>query len=271
MPPKPPAYVAAPPAYSEEMPESHYRPPTVSGSYNQRSGPHNQRPGPYNQTSGPYNQRFRGATPGPHAHAQNSISVTNVSGRHPMVNTNSFRNVQIPGSIEVEAPPPYTEHARRHTPAHRRRRFIRTPMPEGDETLEQNINNTTEGSHSYIPESTMNSDIPAYASRAEQSRATASEAVASRVSSPRIRESHVEAPRDTESRAQTVARVLRPSGISRIPTRVQGRQSRQLSDVQSRASSILESELSFATPSSSVIVTRNTNVVEYDIEELSVV
>ncbi|XP_045216931.2 uncharacterized protein LOC123566688 [Mercenaria mercenaria] len=266
-PPKPPSYVSAPPAYSEEMPESHFRPATVTGNI-------------------PYNQRFRGTTPLPRRVAHASISMTSASGRHPETNNpRSLRNVQIPGAIEVEAPPPYSEFARGQTPANRRRRFIQSPVPEVTENATQPnvIYSTVEENTDIFSEVSSESGTPSRAqesraqetsvqpSRAVTSRAVDSRATESRAVTTRAQESRVETIRENESRAETVARVLRPSRISRIPTRVHGAQSRQLSDVQSRASSIPTRQTTNVSTNSSTLhdspyIRRDPSVIEENID-----
>lgn len=224
-PPKPPSYVSAPPAYSEEMPESHFRPATVTGNV-------------------PYNQRFRGTNQAVRENGQGTVSMTTTSGRHPAAR--SFRNMQIPGSIDVEAPPPYTEFARGQTPAHRRRRFIRTPVEESNEHNNQNnvVINTVQENTDILSEISDENDSRNQETRMQQSttqppRYTTSRAIDSTASESRdVTTRANESRADNESRAETVTRILRPSRISRIPTRVHGVQSRQLSDVQSRGSSI---------------------------------
>lgn len=215
------------------MPESHFRPATATGNI-------------------PYNQRFRGTTPVARGTRQSSVNFTNTSGRYPMADLSSYRFVQVPGTVEEEAPPPYTEFARGQTPAHRHRRFIRTPVTETNEevTVHAEINNNSNENTDTLSEITQISETPgrpqqsrAHEAGSQVSRTDTSSAINSRTLESQSQESRTETARENESRAETVARVLRPSRISRIPTRIQGTESRQVSDMSSRATSVSSHEI----------------------------
>lgn len=252
-PPKPPSYVSAPPDYSEDMPESHFRPPTVSGHIS-------------------YNQRFRGTTPVSRAPAEGNVHVTSTSGRNPVIYSYSLRNTHIPGAVDSEAPPPYSEFARGHTPANRRhRRFIRSPVQEANEEASMQTQNP--GATSVTTPVVVSSGLESHVgqSRAQETsqRGTESRTIESAVS--RVQESRGDSSLDNGSRAQTVARVLGShSLISRIPTRVHGMQSRHLSSVQSRAST-RPNQASRASTSQSSVTNGTLSVQEEEVPHLAVI
>lgn len=130
---KPPEYTEAPPPYSSEMPESHFRPVTVSGHYL------------------PYNQRFRTPVMQNYPHHNRTIT-TNYSGfisgsrdsmnppnRHharrigvvgiPAIQEGGSQpsQVELPGAPISGPPPTYLERVNPQVEAQRRRRFITTP------------------------------------------------------------------------------------------------------------------------------------------------
>ncbi|KAL4227743.1 hypothetical protein ACF0H5_013179 [Mactra antiquata] len=174
---KPPEYVTSPPEYSAVMPESHYRPVTVNGHVS-------------------YNQRFRGMTPLPE---RGNIAATRTSGRCVIASSQlgTLGTAQIPGVIQGEAPPPYSEFARGRTPANRRQRLITTPIQE--ETNNSNSHNVST-SHSIHR---RNTDTPL---------SSVSSVSGSRLDtdtpSSRPIESRVESRQELQSRSQTVAGVL---------------------------------------------------------------
>lgn len=245
------------------MPESHFRPATATGNI-------------------PYNQRFRGTTPVARGTRQSSVSSTNASGRYQMADVSSYRFVQVPGTVEEEAPPPYTEFARGQTPAHRRRRFIRTPVTESNDevTVQAEINNNSNDNTDTLSEITQISETPglpqqsraheaeSQVSRTDTSSVINSRALESNSVTIRAQESRAESARENESRAETVARVLRPSGISRIPTRILGAESRQLSDVSSRGTTVSSRENSTF---NAMTRTNNTSNVEENLQDLAVI
>lgn len=266
-PPKPPSYISAPPAYSEEMPESHFRPPTVSGHI-------------------PYNQRFRGTTPVPRAPVQGSVHVTSISGSHPTTHSRSFRTTHIPGAVEIEAPPPYTEFARGRTPAdRRRRRFIQTPVQEREELSRTQVNRTDAVADVSDSTSSDSSDesvrvetrvaqssaqhvVNANQSRNQNlSRAGQSRASTSRELQTRTVESRSDMSRAQETRAESVARILGSrSRISRIPTRVHGMNTNSahtVSTSQNRSAS--------TNARSGITIQRTGSVQEENIEELAII
>jgi hypothetical protein len=174
--------------------------------------------------------------------------------------------------VETEAPPPYTEFIRGQTPAHRRRRFIRTPVEEATVPASQHnsVLRTEQENTDILSEidenESRNQGSSIQPSRAATSRAIESRATESRAVTTRADESRLETIRDVESRAETVARVLRPSRISRIPTRVHGIQSRQLSDVQSRGSSISTRQTYYSEVNPNTDGRRNQSVVRENID-----
>jgi hypothetical protein len=175
--------------------------------------------------------------------------------------------------VETEAPPPYTEFIRGQTPAHRRRRFIRTPVEEATEPASQHnsVIRTEQENTDILSEITdenesRNQGSSIQTSRTASSRAIESRDTESRAITTRADESRLETIRDVESRAETVARVLRPSRISRIPTRVHGIQSRQLSDVQSRGSSISTHQTYYSEINPNTDGRKNQSVVRENID-----
>ncbi|KAH3830178.1 hypothetical protein DPMN_103417 [Dreissena polymorpha] len=200
-PPKPPEYVLSPPEYSEEMPESHFRPPTVSGR-------------------APANRRFR-ATPFPSRAADynegmvpGEVAITYQSGQHPSSYESrqhrSRRNGNA-GITNVDMPPPYSEFVLGQIPSNRRnhRRFIRTPPAEESE---ESRNETNQGTLSDINMVINNG-------RHGSAREDHAAAIATAPSDSQSSESTHEIEPRVESRAETVLRILRPS---RIPTRIEG-------------------------------------------------
>lgn len=135
---KPPTYTEAPPPYSSEMPESHYRPITVTGhhlSYNQRfRTPTMQN---YGRHGNAVTTNHHGLDPTLHV-TQNSrrnnehrnqvqrISVSTIQGHE---NGAQQSRTQLPGIPAYGPPPAYSETARGQSPGRRRRRFIQTPPP----------------------------------------------------------------------------------------------------------------------------------------------
>lgn len=136
---KPPTYIEAPPPYSSEMPESHYRPITVTGhhlSYNQRfRTPTMQN---YGRHANAVTTTHHGSVPTVHV-TQNSrrnhehrnqvqrISVSTIQEGHESGTQQS--RAQLPGTRGYGPPPAYSESTRSQSPGRRRRRFIQTPPP----------------------------------------------------------------------------------------------------------------------------------------------
>ncbi|WAR01032.1 hypothetical protein MAR_025404 [Mya arenaria] len=219
-PPKPPAYISAPPEYSEEMPESHFRPATVTGHV-----PANQR---YRATPMPPNGRRQqqevvpGAIPG-------SVAVTQTSGMQPSIDTSQMtrshrsHHVTEPLPEEEELPPPYTEFARGQTPARARehRRFIRTPSV--GETRPVNVTNTADTNTFVTNTANTNSQETDHRTTQESfynvpnTRRSTSTSVPSETRNVITTRDQLPDNNRVESRPEVVQRVLR---ISRIPTRI---------------------------------------------------
>lgn len=199
-PPKPPSYVSAPPAYSEEMPESHFRPPTVSG---------------YNN---PCNQRFMPLTVRTINTATSGtarVSATNSSGQFPIRAENISNRGIIQGIVPTESPPPYREFIRGQTPAHRRQRFIRTPVVEDDENanhLERTVvhQNNEFSRTAHIGNDARQININNAVPRTQETRANAH----------RNNESRVESSRAQQSRATVQANAI--IDLPGIPTPAHG-------------------------------------------------
>lgn len=180
------------------MPESHFRPPTVSGH-------------------APANRRFR-ATPFPrHAADYNvgmvpgAVATTQQSGQHPSSDESRrhrSRRQGVAGTTNVDMPPPYSEFLLVQNPSNRRnhRRFIRTPPSEVSEESSNEVNMGTL--------SDINMVITYDRHGSARADVTAATATASGYT-----QSTLETESRVESRAETVQRVLRPS---RIPTRIEG-------------------------------------------------
>lgn len=210
---KPPEYVSSPPVYSVEMPESHYRPVTVTGHVNS-------------------NQRFRGVTPVPQ---RGTIATTRTNAGQANTNLQSFRSLQIPGAVHNDAPPAYSEFARGQTPAHRRQRFITTPV------YEENNNSNNQNNDASLSTTRANNETSTNSNTAENTRlanqrnlqnqplreATSSLSSISdlsesntRAGSARGQESRVTSRAGLQSRSENVARVLgATSRTSRAQTR----------------------------------------------------
>lgn len=195
-PPKPPRYTPAPPEYSEEMPDSHFRPQTVSDFMNM-------------------NTRYHpGNTPRYARHTDSSgvpgtVSVTQASGTEPHSNTNNQRRSRrlylqvadlIPEDGGLSPPPPYREHPRGQTPGNRHRRFIRTPA------VYETASASTERQHN--SNTVHQTDINVHRPTPEPAGVSDASVTETQPNS----ESRADISR-TESRAEVVMRVLQPSRL----------------------------------------------------------
>lgn len=232
-PPKPPTYIEAPPAYSEDLPESHFRPVTVTGGhlpiYNQRfsmaqlrqerhrittttSNNNNNNTNNNNSTN---NRQEAFERRNMNIHATNTsrslapyeyrIAVSENSEDmrrdHASLGQTNISQTSIPGSMEL--PPPYSEFARGQTPAYARASVHRANNVVRDSPLreETSTTQTTEDRTLQSPETSSINSTPSVATtRNMQNPFTLTAETHIRETSIRdthIRNTHI---RDTERR-----------------------------------------------------------------------
>ena len=141
---KPPAYTEEPPPYSTEMPESHFRPFTVTG----QAVPYNQRyrtpvPQNYGQLGNTTAQSHQDRTAqGPQTSGVNSQNRNNAaaglrrSGAREPEEDNSQSTAELPG-VPTRQPPPAYATIEMQAQSQRRRRFIQTPTTINESTSEE--------------------------------------------------------------------------------------------------------------------------------------
>lgn len=271
-PPKPPPYISAPPEYSEQMPESHFRPQTVTGHL-------------------PANQRFR-ATPVPHytrrrppdytmTAVPGAVTVSHASGQYPHVTISTRGRHQGATVIEEEElPPSYSDSVHTNTTATRRdhRRFIRTPTNAVNEVRTINSIDQRTGVQ---PTGQSENQPNQQTQRAIQEDATASNVPHNAI--PRVadrplvhrgerqattREQSAEDSGRVESRAESVVRTLRPSRLASRENAIPRTLSRQH---QANASGIAAQQTQRTFRENNVVNRSESNITEEEIEDLGVI
>ena len=148
---KPPTYTDEPPPYSSEMPESHFRPITVTGHfipYNQRyRTPVMQHSGQQNNTSTiNYQNQSVHSTQIYNSQNRNDIADGVRRARVGIMPEESSQEIttQLPGVPTNQQSPTYSENPNAQILAQRRRRFIQSPPNLNDNYNEQTL--ASEGS-----------------------------------------------------------------------------------------------------------------------------